>query len=180
MNGFQQGIECYETQGGLDSEFDGARRPLVGEQLGQGLEREQPLAFGHEPLLEGGLMQRESFEQISLVDGGSLDQSRRGGLRDQCLEGCHVDVNGSRLQSQGRSVQRKLRFCPCFVRVLPPKPPKRAGSHAANSVILQACVGACRRASRRESDLKSTGAQAPWGFESLALRQSGAQRPVPS
>jgi hypothetical protein len=53
-------------------------------------------------------------------------------------------------------------------------------------LISLARVGACCRASCTETDLKSTGAQAPWGFESLALRHeingfecAGARRAGP-
>ena len=95
-------IEREQLQGGLDGRLERARLSLLSEQASEDLQSElsQTLALAHEPLFERRFVERESGQQIALVEGGgpreALGRTRRRGLLERGDVGIHV----RRIQTQ--------------------------------------------------------------------------------
>ena len=102
MHRLLQRVERQQLQRGLHGRLTGVNLPLVREKLRERLQGQltQPLALAQQPLLERRLVDRESAEQVALIDRAGLCERRRRALADQPLEGRGVDIHGARPQRQ--------------------------------------------------------------------------------
>ncbi len=86
-------IEGEELERGLHGRLRRPRRPMPGEEPGQGLHRglAQALALGQEPLLERRLLQRQARQEVALVQQPGLVERAGRPLGDEGLEDLRVD-----------------------------------------------------------------------------------------
>ena len=72
----------------------------MGQELRERLERElpEPLALPEQPLLERGLVQGESGEEVAPIEGTGLREGVGRALGHPPLEDHHVDLDGDRVQ----------------------------------------------------------------------------------
>ena len=106
MHRLLERVERDQPQPGLQGGVHRAGGALGGEQPGERLQGQlaQALPLGHQPLLERWLLQGEPIEQVAAIELDRLPKRLRRPLAHQPFEGHRVDVDGLRVQGDGRSL----------------------------------------------------------------------------
>jgi hypothetical protein len=100
VHGLLQRIEREQPQRRPDGAFRAGGPGLVGQEPGQGLQRNlaEPLALGHQPVLEQRLGRSEAEEQVAPIERRRLLQRLGRPFRGAALEGHQVDRDALRIE----------------------------------------------------------------------------------
>jgi hypothetical protein len=111
VHGLLQRVQRQQPESAQHRRLDGARLALVCQQPREGLEGElpQPLAFAQQPLLERRLVERQSRQEIALVERARAREGLRRAVSEEPLEVRDIDADAAAIEGNRVPVEREAR-----------------------------------------------------------------------